>query len=114
MARKRRKIGRYVLLIVVALVLYGQLKKRTSRALPELPEKVEKSAVLQMISPYPALKKRFVAIHDGRVFLTYGRTIICGDGNLSLKLSAADSIISANYGFRVLDFRHEGWAILRR
>ena len=112
--RKKRKIGRYILIGIIAIVLYGQLKKRRHPVLPELPERVSKQAVLQAIKPYPALKKRFVRAGNGVIQLTYGRTIILGDGDLSLKLSAADSIISANYGFRVLDFRHEGWAILRR
>ncbi len=114
MARKRRKIGRYLLLALIVFVLYGQLKKRHSRRLPELPGRVEKAYVVKLLKPYPALKRRLVSIHDDRIYLTYGRVIICGGGNLNLKLSAADSIISANYGFRVMDFRHDGWAILRR
>ncbi len=112
--RKKRKIGRYILLAVFLIVLYGELKNRSRPVLPELPERVSKSAVIQSISAYPAVKKRFVSARRDRIYLTYGRTIIFGDGNLSLKLSVADSIISANHSFRVLDFRHDGWAILRR
>ncbi len=112
--KKRRKIGRYIVLLLLVFVLMKIYRRPRRIVLPDLPEQGEQIKIFKTLKEYPHFATSVSSISKYGFYTKKGQIIYFGGGDWRLKLAVADSIISANWHFRILDLQHDGWAILRR
>ncbi len=138
---KRRKIGRYILLFLVALFVGRKLlfrphpegfppkkevvvaKTKTQKAAVQPTDTAKPkeatsemdttSDISELISLYPRIKQVFVERRGDTLFLQGGRLVRLGSGDYLRKLALLDTLLAMGTEFKSLDFRFKDIAILR-
>ncbi|MCD6086926.1 MAG: hypothetical protein J7K11_03070 [Candidatus Hydrothermae bacterium] len=126
---KKRKIGRYVLLLLVALVVGKKVLftgKGTDKGATPLKEKPEVVAEVRKELPedslpdfasaidlFPRIRDVFVERRGDTLVLTGNRKVNLGSGDLMRKLALLDTILALDTSFKTLDFKFKNLVIMR-
>ncbi|RKZ04294.1 MAG: hypothetical protein DRQ04_01190 [Candidatus Hydrothermota bacterium] len=126
---KKRKIGRYILLLLVALVVGKRVlftgkgakeEEAIKKSRPEVVAEVKKDLpedslpdFVSAIQLFPRIRDVFVEKRGDTLVLTGNRKVNLGSGDLMRKLALLDTILALNTSFKSLDFKFKNLVIMR-